>query len=234
MTTIPIPVSHKVFARGQYAIVAVLLLACAAIYVFRDVTGHGTILGLVDFFDVSSETSLPTYFSSINLLVGAILTGVVALLSRQQDSKLFPYWALLALLFAYMSIDEAATVHEKFVSFYEALGVSIPQIESHGWLLLGSVLALLVGGIFVPFLLRLPKWLAARFFIAGSIFLTGAIGFEFIGALMFHTGYAERGDLIYELRRVAEEGCEMFAVAFFNCTVLRALVATDVKLVLRS
>lgn len=190
-------------------------------------------LGLVDFFDVDSETSLPTYVSTINLLVGAILVGLTARLARQNGSRLFWYWVLLALLLTYMSIDEAATVHEKFVRFYEALDVSIPMIESHGWLLLGSLLALVVGGAFLPFLFMLPRWLAVRFFIAGSIFLTGAIGFEFAGALMFYTGFAERGELVYELRRIPEEGCEMFAIAYFNCTVLRALVSADVELALR-
>lgn len=231
MNTICIPVSLRVFALGQYAIVVALLAICTVMYLFRAVAGDGA---SVDFFDVNSETSLPTYFSLMNLLVGAVLTGVVAALSYQQKSNMFRYWVLLALLFAYMSIDEAAMVHEKFIRFYRAVDISIPEIESHGWLLLGSILAVLVGSVFVPFLFSLPRWIAGRFFLAGSIFLTGAIGFEFVGALMYHTGYAERGELVYELRRIAEEGCEMFAIAFFNCTVLRALVTTDVRLALRA
>jgi hypothetical protein len=41
---------------------------------------------------------------------------------------------------------------------------------------------------FVPFMLRLPRPTAVRFFIAGAIFVSGAFGMEFIGGYFVSIG----------------------------------------------
>ena len=92
----------------------------------------------------------------------------------------------------------------------------------------------MVGGIFLPFLHKLPNKLAIRLLVAGAMFLTGALGFEFVGALMFFTEYAVRGELVYELRRIAEEGFEMLGIAYFNCVLFRELTGKALVLNLNS
>ena len=82
--------------------------------------------------------------------------------------------------------------------------------------------------------MKLPKRTALAFLLAGGVFVTGAIGFEFAGAVMIHTDFAQRGDLIYNLRRVLEEGCEMYAIAIFNCTLVREMILRNTFLTMKA
>ena len=46
-------------------------------------------------------------------------------------------------------------------------------------------------------------------------------------AVMLHTGFAEKSDLIYQFRRIFEEGFEMFGIAIFNCALFREIVSRN-------
>ena len=226
MGSMQLAITIKRFAWIQYTIVISLLLTSTAMYLIRHFTGHDTIYGLIRFFNVGSETSLPTYFSALNLLLASCLLALVAGHKRGESPKLVRYWLVLAWMLLYMSIDEAAKIHEHFGRLYNA-AVPFPVFASHNWLPIGIALSILVAAFFVPFLLKIPRALALRLILAGVIFLTGAIGFEFVGALMFYTEYAVRGDLIYELRRIGEEGCEMIGIAYFNVVLMRELAGNQ-------
>ena len=226
-------ISTRVFAWIQYTIVISLLLSSTLMYLIRHFTGHEYIYGLFGFFDVGSEANLPSYFSALNLLLASCLLALVAGHKRGETPNLTRYWIVLASIFLYMSIDEAATIHEHFGRLYEAAGAPFPVFESHPWLPIGIVLSMAIGAFFAPFLLKIPRALAFRLILAGVIFLVGAIGFEFIGALMFYLEYATRADLIYDLRRIGEEGCEMIGIAYFNVVLLRELAGSRLDVTVR-
>ncbi|MGI9315848.1 MAG: hypothetical protein ACR2QW_00835 [bacterium] len=223
-------ISTKRFAWIQYTIVISLLLTSTVMYLIRHFTGHQNIYGLFRFFNVGSEANLPTYFSALNLLLASCLLALVAGYKHAESPKLAQYWIVLAWMFLYMSIDESAKIHDYFGRLYRAVGEPIPVFDSHHWLPIGIALSILVAAFFVPFLLKIPRALALRLILAGVIFLTGAIGFEFVGALMLYTEYAVRGDLIYDLRRIGEEGCEMIGIAYFNVVLVRELTGTQLEL----
>jgi hypothetical protein len=130
---------------------------------------------------------------------------------------------LLSFGFLILSIDEATMIHETFGHLYSSAGIGMPIFDSHKWLPFGIAFALVAALVFVPFMLKLPRRTAGRILLAGTIFLTGAIGFEFVGALMIHSEFAARGDLIYDLRRITEEAFEMFGIAYFNYILIGEL-----------
>lgn len=213
-----------VFARWQWGVVAGLLALGTAAYVFKAVTGHGQALGLLRLLDVGQEASLPSWFSTFNLLLAA---GLAALVWRLPTAGAEGRggWAATAALLLFMSLDEGAAIHEILNEVQRVLaerGLSPDWFGSHPWLVLGAPLALLVGALFLPFLWRMPRYLAGRLILAGGVFLGGAAGLEGAGALMESAGIS-RESLIYDLRRIGEEGLEMAGVVVLNLTLYAEL-----------
>lgn len=212
------------FARWQWGLVLGLLAVGAGAYVFKAITGHGNLLGLLRLVDVGQEASLPSWFSTFNLLLASALAALIWRLPTAGPEGRGG-WAATAALLLFMSLDEGAAIHEVLNDVQRALvdrGLSPDWFGSHPWLVLGVPLALLVGALFLPFLWRMPRYLAGRLILAGGVFLAGAVGLEGAGAVMEAAGI-RRDSLIYDLRRIAEEGLEMAGVVVLNLTLYSEL-----------
>lgn len=223
MTEIVVPIAKKHFTYTQVLIVATILVLSAFGYVFQDATGKH-LMGFIRLIDVGEEESIPTYFSTINLLLSSVLAFLIYRHEKFSGRSIQYYWLALCLLMLYLSIDEAAGIHENFSRVHRRHGIVLPMFETHPWLLYGILFSAVVGGLFIPFLRSLPKKTAMYLMIAGIVFLIGAIGVEFLGGLMLQTGFTERGSLVYNLRRVVEEAFEMYGIVIFNCTLFGEIV----------
>lgn len=212
-------VTQRQFRVASVTATTLLLLLCTAAYVARDAFGYFWGLGLVRFLDVGTEESLPTLFATLNLLLGALLAYFVyrsAALWRRS-------WLALSLLLLYMGVDEACQIHESLVpSLLPRVFGPDGQPMQRSWLPFGIGAVLVVGILFLPFLRSLPRATARSFFVACLLFLTGAVAFELIGNAMLHRGFA-RTDLIYNLRRIVEEGLEMYGIVILNVALFRTL-----------
>ena len=79
----------------------------------------------------------------------------------------------------------------------------------------GGILALLVGLTFFSFLWSLPTATRNAFFLAGCIYVGGAVGVEILGAPM------DADTMTYNLTTVVEEGMEMAGVLLFLMALLQ-------------
>ena len=149
-------------------------------------------------FDVDEEDALPTWFSTILLLLVSAILWYCARLERAGADRWAVYWYILSVGFLLMSIDEVAGIHETLNTV----------IESH-WAVGGGILALVIGLCFVPFLLGLPRRTALLFVVAGVAYIAGAVGIELLGQPM------DADTLEYNLLTLVEEGLEMFGVILF-------------------
>ena len=109
-------------------------------------------------------------------------------------------------------------------------GFVVPVIESHPWLLYGAAFSVAVLLFFIPFLRRIGPRLAVLFMLSGGLFLTGALGFEFVRAWMFHNQITAPGELPDLIRRAFEEGCEMYGIALFNCVLFSEIKPRNLAL----
>ncbi len=125
-----------------------------------------------------------------------------------------------------------AGFHERFAGLQRFTGVLIPVIEDRSWLLYGVVFTFVVFLFLIPFLRQLDHRTAALFLLSGAIFVSGALGFEFLGAWLLHNEIATRTDFIWSIRRIFEEGFEMYGIALFNCTLFAHVMANRVLLTL--
>ena len=201
-------------------------------------TGHSSLLGFLRLLDVGAEQSIPTYFSLLNILLSSILIFIIYWYEKANDHKGFNYWLFLSILFLLLSIDEGAKIHENFGRVHVCLvehGLASTVLGASHWLTFGVLFVLIVGIVLLPFFKLLPRDTLYYFLFSGSIFIIGAIGFEFAGEVMIATGFVDsKTDLIYLIRRIFEEGFEMYGIAIFNYALYREIVKRKISLTISS
>ncbi len=234
-----ISIQRQAFVRTQFGIVTTLLFLSLLLYLYEDVAGVNYLVLASRVFDIGKEGSLPTWFSSFNLLLSASFLLFKFANSRMNSEDGSRYWLFLGLIFLAFSIDEVASIHERASGLRILLGPIFPKetalsgiLEYNHWVIYGAIFSFVVFLSFIPFLRKLPRRTAGQFLFAGAVFLCGALGFEFLGAWMQYEKIAQAGDLIYNLRRIFEEGGEMYGIVIFNCALFDVLVNRDRALTL--
>lgn len=129
-------------------------------------------------------------------------------------------WYCLAVIFVGLSIDEAASFHEILgTPLRNALGTG--GLLYYAWVIPGAIFALTVAIAYIPFLLALPRRIAAGFVVAGAIFVGGAIGLELFEGYLADNGAVDSA--AYMALVIVEEGMEMTGIALFLATAIRHL-----------
>ncbi len=189
----------------------------------RYVLGHGRLLGFVAEFDLNAANNIPTYVSSIMLLAASLLLGAIAYVVRQTKPQFALYWLGLFLLFAVMSVDEVASLHERLGlitgAFPDTHG--LPYVE-WGTPVMGGGFVLF-GLLYMPFFFRLSSRWKKLFAASGGVYMGGALGFELVGGTLIKA--LGEVTFAYELVSTVEESLEMAGVALFIYALLEYLRA---------
>lgn len=197
-----------------------LLLAAANIAVFLSV-GVEAARSKASFrlMDFGYEGNLTAFLSALILLAAALACLGNAAGDGRQPLLAFragwPGWRVLALIFVFLSIDEAVELHENFNRIELGLDDSLAFLNLYTWVAAYLPAAILMGLACVPFLRRLPRRTAALIGLSGMLFLTGAVGLELIGAWQRVVLGLGPNDLALVLRGLAEEVTEIIAVILF-------------------
>lgn len=178
--------------------------------------------GLVRLIDVNKEDSLPTWYSAAALAAAAaLLTAIALTLRARKQTRDLLAWATLAVIFAFLSLDETAGIHE-------GVGKELKKfIRLGGWFRFAGVvpslaLATVVGATLLPFLTRLAARRRNQFLVAGFLFVLGAVGMEMVGGKLFSAS-GDTWTLAYAACYHFEEFLEMFAIVLFNAALVEHL-----------
>lgn len=215
-----ISVNPKLFTRLLIIILAVLFLANCSVKLLVYFSGHKSIYGLVQLFDFDQEANIPTWFSTILLIIAGFNLSIIYLMERKRKSGQILQWAILAVGFIYMSLDEASSVHEQLTPIVMKLtGVANRGIFFFSWVIIGSLIVLMLIPFFLKFLFRLPARIRYAFLISGVIYVSGALGMELLGGR-----YAElhgQENLVYYTFTTIEETLEMAGLIIFISALMR-------------
>ena len=224
---INISFKFKNFVKIQFIAVTSLVIL-GFLYYYFSVNGPEYLILLFKKFDVGREQGIPTYFSAINLILSSILMFAVYLKVRIESVNAAKYWLILSIVFFVLSIDESISIHEKFTAvqvYLQKSGISPHLLDTHQWLPFGVLFVLIMMVVFIPILKSLSKESAIYFMIAGIVFISGAMGLEFLGAMMLKMHIVEsRGDWLYLMKKLVEEGFEMYGIAILNCALYREML----------
>lgn len=200
-----------------FSIVLLLLaghiLGQMLVHFYPDVSKFGKFARWMNF---NREVNFPSLFSAGILFVSCILLAIIGMFSK--DSKRpFLGWFGLSLVFYFLAIDEAISIHEMFNKFARN-NFGIGGVFYYGWIIPYGVVLLVLVGIYVPFLRMLPMDIALLFIFSGLIFVLGAVGFEMLGG-RYKDLYSEETNM-YIIYFTIEEFLEMCGISLFIYSLL--------------
>ena len=222
-------ISLRSFQWFQYVTVTALVFLGTFHYIYIEYSDPNPFHRVTRLFDVGKEASVTTAFATLNLFVSSILLYAIYCLSKFRCDKVAVYWLILCVIFVMLSVDETASIHERMGPLNRFIGLEFSQLTYNKWVVSGAIFTGVVFLFFIPFLLSLPRKTALLILLSGGIFVSGALGLEFLGALMLNSGFvAGRHEFIYEVRRLFEEGFELYGIALFNCTLFAYLTPSTI------
>ena len=220
--------SVKQIVRFLCFVVLGLHLANLAALFSKFVLGFANLKGLVPLFDLNKERNIPSTYSSFALLLCCVLIAVIAIMKHKQGDHYAFQWKCLSLIFLYLSVDEAASLHE-LANAPLKQSLNFGGIFHFAWVVPGAILVSIFVIAYFKFWLSLPTKTRNLFIVAGVLYVSGALGIEFIGG-----AYAEvhgLTNLTYSFITTIEEGLEMLGTLVFIYALLD-YIETFVKSVL--
>lgn len=176
---------------------------------------HDRVYGLVPFFALYGEQNLSTYYQSFALLTSSLLLGLIGVLEKRNNRK-SRYWFGLFGIFLFLSIDEFTAVHESLVHPFRAL-FNASGVLYYAWVIPYFFLVLVVGALYLKFLLGLEKKTRNLFIVAGFLYVLGALGFELVDGYLASQGVQ---DLRIYIAGTIEELLEKLGIIVFIFSLL--------------
>jgi hypothetical protein len=171
-------------------------------------------------FDLDMERNIPTLFSSFLFVLNAILFYLLSINDKIENGKKHYYWLGLAFIFAFLSFDESAKIHEQLGDLTENF-VDATGVLYYPWVISYGLLVLLLGIVYFRFFWSMGRKLFYRFMLAAFIFLSGAIGFELLGA--HESSLYGTTSPLYSIYYTIEESLEMFGLIYLSSILLSLL-----------
>jgi hypothetical protein len=194
-----------------------IVLASVMIDVIEELTWAQKFFGFRVKFDLDQEANIPTYFATFTLLLAAILFAVIGMMKSQTKDTFARQWQGMGLIFFFLSLDEAAVLHERFIGIFE-LFVQPTGIFYFGWVIIAIPLVILVGIAYFRFFLHLPPKMKILFVVSAFFYLAGAVGMEMVGG-WFAEAYGENRPL-YNVITTVEEIFEITGILTLIYTLL--------------
>ncbi len=164
------------------------------------------------FFYYDLEANIPTWFSTILLFLCAQRAWWVATAARASGDRWHRHWRGLAVIFAYLSLDELAQLHEQVVAPLRA-ALSLGGALRFAWIVIAVPLVVMFAIVYLRFLIAQPLWTRVAFSLAGVIYVGAAAGMEAVGGLVV-TAFGFH-NLLYAAESAIEEGAEMLGAVLF-------------------
>lgn len=200
--------------------IALMITACsvATEYIVEVVLAdeRGTLrIFILDLFSVNLEESIPTWYSVIILFIAALLLMVIALGKYRERDRFRHYWAGLAVLFVYLSMDEGAVIHEIVAEPLQQT-FNTGGFLAFGWQLVAVPLLAILGLIYLRFILNLPTITRNLFIASAVVYAGGALVVEGFSAALWES---QGLTMTYLLVATVEEMFEILGVSLLIVTL---------------
>ena len=215
-----VPISPRALIAVLVAAgVALLVLSLASVvYKFEIEPGpHETLMRVAN---LDQEGGLGAWYESSLLLLCGVLMLLIAAVRRRDGAAYVRHWAFLGAVFVYLSIDEAAALHELTI---EPLN---DRLDAGGvlyftWIVPAAVILLVLAATYLRFLRALAPRTRALLLTAAALYIGGGMGFEAVTGL--YADQHDRDTLVYALLTNVEEVLEMAGLLVLFGTLLSEL-----------
>ena len=175
--------------------------------------GHDYLMGIRDLFDLDGERNIPAVFSTGLLLICSALLWKISFNQKRGMKPRTIFWIGLAILFIYLAADEGLEIHERLSKLIAGAHTSALMSE-YSWEEPYAIFVGVVGLLYLRFLFQLPRRIALWFILAGTIYVTGALGFEYLGQRYVERFHSEM-TAGYDTLSAIEETLEMVGAIVF-------------------
>jgi hypothetical protein len=217
---ISIRANPMAFAKALAAIAFLLVLASIGGQLCKYGLKSAARDGLINLLYVNAEGNLPTLFSVLLLFCAAVLLIAITVLEKNQKRPDASRWALLAISFLCLTIDEACSFHEKLSQPVRWIfGNRLHDSFYFAWVIPGLGLVCFLALFFLKFLGRLAARTRRLFLAAATCYIGGAIVIEIAGG-----HYAKLHgihNLTYSMIATVEESLEMAGIIVFIYALLK-------------
>jgi hypothetical protein len=173
----------------------------------------------VQMLDVDGEGNIPSWFSSTLLLLCSILLSAITSARKRDYDSYTSYWRGLSIIFLFLSLDEAVSIHERFVeplrSSWDTNGLFY-----FAWVIPWGAFVVAFSCLYIKFLINLPRETRYLFIAAGVLYISGAIGMKLLQGLQVSNTHNER-NLLYFATTTVEELLEMSGTILFLYALMR-------------
>ncbi|WP_335216111.1 hypothetical protein [Nostoc sp.] len=198
------------------------LIANYNVYYLPDFLGRDTFRIL---FDLNSEVNIPTVYSAGALLFCSILLQIIFQAQRLAKNKDVWAWRGLSIVFAGLFLDELIGLHERLTTPLRGT-FNTSGFLYYAWVIAGAIFVILFLLVFGRFVTTLPSKTRRLFFIAGTIYVAGAIATELVGG--YYEYYYTPSNMIYTFITTIEEVLEMLGIIVFIYALL-SYISCNIK-----
>lgn len=220
--------------KGLLVVVAVLLSANLVFIYFSQLMENTVFTWYLNyFFNFNGEHNIPAFFSSVILMTASLLLFFIY---QNKHSGYKPadkkYWLILSIVFLFLAIDENVEIHEQLNSIIRPmLANDLSGFLYWAWVIPYFVAFVLIAIYFMAFVLRLPPFTRSLFFIAGFLFVFGAVGLELVEGYVY-THYSLE-HIYNKLLYCLEEFLEMTGIVLFIYALLDYMARANTRLLIQ-
>ncbi|TVQ55312.1 MAG: hypothetical protein EA377_03655 [Phycisphaerales bacterium] len=180
--------------------------------------------------DLDGNWSVPIYYSALALMLAAVLFFVNAHLTKARKGRFVKHWYFASGMFVFMSFDEAIGIHGLMNNPMNQT-FNLPEWMTLPWVIPAMILVVVVALAYLPMVMSLSPPVRIRFFLAGGVFIGGAVGMETVGMLM--KAYFPEQPAYYTASAIIEEMMEKFGILILIDALLRHLVTMTDRIEIR-
>ena len=175
--------------------------------------GDPHLYGLVPLFNLDAEANLPSLYAFTTLFSCAVLLALIGAAAYRKPAGHALQWFGLALVFLFLSVDEALYLHER-IMFPVRNMLNVSGWLYFSWVIPYGIALAIIAALYIGFLRDLPAVTRRYFIFAGIVFTAGALGMELVGGREFERHGSDL-NVTYAAMTTIEELLEMLGIAIF-------------------
>ena len=145
------------------------------------------------------------------------MLAIIGYIKNSIDSRYSSYWKILSLIFLFICLDEACSIHEIFNSPMRKL-FNASGFFYFAWVIPAFIFLVIFFLGFWQFLKALPQKTRNLFIKAGTLYVGGALGIELIGG--YYAAISAKNTITYFVLATLEESLEMLGIVVFIYALL--------------
>lgn len=200
-----------------------ILIAGNIVSQLTDATDYMGRAAVQSIFDLTLESSFPTWLSALLFLLSALLILVIGRYAVDVSPSRAWAWKLVSIMLVIFSIDEVAGLHETMNGVVRE-GLGVGGILFYAWLIPALLILVVLGLVLLPWLIELPLLLRRTIIAAGVVFFVGTVVLELVGGYLASSGL--RYDSAWFVTASVEESFELVGVAVLFTGLVRHTAAS--------